>query len=81
MGKRRFTRNACVTRFPTMSKMSKELKAGDKITCVIEQRLPNCLIVRFQNGKAGSENNTSVFRGVLIDEESAATKRYLYVML
>ena len=58
--------------------MSKELKPGDKITCFIEQKLPNCLVVRFQNGKAGSGNSTSVFRGVLIDESSPVTKRYFY---
>jgi len=57
--------------------MSKELKTGDKITCFIEQKLPNCLVVRFQNGKAGSGNSTSVFRGVLIDESSPVTKRVL----
>lgn len=56
--------------------MSKELKAGDKITCFIEQRLPTCLVVRFQNGKTGSGNTSSIFRGVLIDEQSATTKRY-----
>lgn len=54
--------------------MNKDLKPGDKITCYVEQCLPNLLVVRFQqNGKAGSNNST--FRGVLIDENSATTKR------
>ena len=54
-------------------KMAREFKAGDKVTCVVEQQLPNCLIVRFQSGKG--KNKARTFRGVLIDEKCSATKR------
>ncbi|XP_065071857.1 uncharacterized protein LOC135696407 [Rhopilema esculentum] len=53
--------------------MTRELKPGDKISCVIEQQLSNCMLVRFSNGKGG--NKSKVFRGVLIDESCSATKR------
>eukprot|EP00112_Aurelia_sp_Birch-Aquarium-sp1_P024290 Seg762.1 transcript_id=Seg762.1/GoldUCD/mRNA.D3Y31 product="hypothetical protein" protein_id=Seg762.1/GoldUCD/D3Y31 len=53
--------------------MAREIKAGDKVTCVVEQQLPNCLIVRFQSGKG--KNKARIFRGVLIDEKCSATKR------
>ena len=56
-----------------IDKMTREFKPGDKISCVIEQQLSNCMLVRFQNGKGG--NKSKVFRGVLIDESSSATKR------
>ena len=53
---------------PNMREM---LKVGNKISCLIEEALPNHILVSLKTSK-------TVFRGVLINEQCSIVKRWVF---
>eukprot|EP00794_Sanderia_malayensis_P005586 gene5586-6275_t len=57
-------------------KKHKKLKAGDVISCVVEECIDDCLLIRYEC-KNGREAN-AVFRGILLDKNKPYKKRFTH---